>query len=82
MQGTISLATARRVIWQVEGENVTESFHKTDEFCISCGKQGLWTSGGGDHRICTDCETVIRLGDQPVEPATDFWAEILTQLRS
>lgn len=75
-----------RVTWEDIGpcgdlEILHDTFLLTREYCIACGKRGTW-AGGDDHRLCTGCLTLVRLGDQPIERiGTDFWSVIARQLQ-
>ena len=57
---------------------------RTVEFCVRCGRQGTWADEGIDnpeHRLCQHCGTLVRFNTQP-ELVSDFWAEILQQIRA
>lgn len=77
----------QRVIWEhidvVTRQLVIahETWRQTQEYCVTCGKQGTWT-GDEDRRICAYCWTVQRLTDPP-DRATEgeVYAVIARQLQ-
>ncbi len=71
----------RQVTWTIDGDVLSETFYRTHGFCVTCGTRGTWSSDDSSHRLCTACGTLLSLAGQP-EPAEDFWAEILQQIRA
>lgn len=71
----------QHVTWESMGplglEILTGTFRRTQGYCVTCGKQGTWASGGNGH--CTSCGKLQRLA-AALEPATGFWRRILVQL--